>query len=76
MLIIQFGSRALDLLQDVGYFGRPDEGLGRLIVIGSKVPLRSRGVSISISSKSPFNFFEVAPLREFPHLYPTGSCFP
>ena len=33
MPIIQLGARTLDLLQDVGCFGRPDEGLGGLIVM-------------------------------------------
>src|SRR6266516_6399589 len=33
MPIIQLGARTLDLLQNVGCFGRPYEGLGRLIAM-------------------------------------------
>ena len=37
-------------------------------IFGSKVPLRSRGVSNSISPKSPFRVLLVPPLRELPLL--------
>ena len=45
------------------------------IICGSKLPFRSRGVSRSISPKSPFSFFLLVPLRELPLLLPAGSCF-
>ncbi len=44
-------------------------------ICGSKLPLRSRGVSISNSPKSPFSVLEVVPFLEFPLLYPAGSLF-
>ena len=37
-------------------------------ISGSNVAFRSRGVSSSISPKSPFSVFFVFPLREFPLL--------
>jgi len=37
-----------------------------LTIFGSKLPLRSRGVSREISPKSPFRIFFVLPLRKFP----------
>src|SRR5208283_5270741 len=44
-------------------------------ICGSKLPLRSRGVSTTNSPNSPFTVLLVAPLRELPLLCPAGSCF-
>ena len=46
-----------------------------LRICGSKLPLRSRGVSTTISPNSPFTVLLVAPFRELPLLCPAGSCF-
>src|ERR1700733_11087208 len=44
-------------------------------ILGSKLPCRSRGVSSSSSSKSPFSTLRPLPLRLFPLCCPAGSCF-
>ena len=43
--------------------------------LGSKLPCRSRGTSISTSPKSPFNCLLLTPLRLLPLLWPSGECF-
>jgi hypothetical protein len=42
---------------------------------GSKVPLRSRGVTNSMSPTSVPNRFPMDPFREFPDPFPAGSYF-
>jgi hypothetical protein len=43
-------------------------------LLGSKLPLRSRGVSISTWPKSPRTVFGITPSRELPLLRPSGLC--
>ena len=46
---------------------KPVQRVWRLaMILGSKVPLRSRGISSSNSPKSPFSVFWLFPLRELP----------